>query len=245
MRKTLTGLIILLSLVLLQGCHADDPLPEDFYVTDMWGNDATFESITLTGQAAGKAPLTLEPGILLTTPEPGTLEYDGTGIYLTNTDHRRYISQAADSIIVPVTVANTIVETTVFTGVLNADELKTYRVYRLNLFGELSTASAADKITVTVYVNGTTLVTLESNAGVVTDAPFNGWVVFTVRSTGVAGEISSNSHLMLANKIINTNISSVAVDTTAINNLTLTFQWDAAKVDNIMTLDQAFLEVLD
>jgi len=254
--------IILAAFVLaMAGCGAPgDPIVDDLYTqnvypgmtdtydigsTDATYNEGWFRSVQLTGQRIGQPPIKIDAGELLTVPEAGSIEYDGTGIYLTNTNHRRYISQAADSIIAPATVANTIVETTVFTGVLNADELVAHRVYRLSLFGEVSTASAADTVTVTIYTDGIPVVTLTSAAGVVADAPFHGTLVFTVRAIGVAGAISSHASLQLANKMIHTNISSTVVDTTAINNLTVTFQWSAAKVDNIMTLDQAFLEVLD
>jgi len=194
---------------------------------------------------AGTAPLKLTSGTLLTTPEAGVLEYDGTGIYLTNTNHRRFISQASDSIVTPVSVASTTDLTTVFTAVLNANELKEHRVYRLSFYGEFSTHDAADTITVQVDVNGTTAVTLESTAGLVTDSPFHGECVFTVRSTGAGGSISAHGAMTLGTKMTRTNTSSIAVDTTAINNATLKVQWSAADAGNVFTLDQALLEVLD
>ena len=195
--------------------------------------------------AAGTAPIKFTAGTLLTTPEAGALEYDGTGTYLTNVNHRRFISLSSDSIITPVTVSNTANETTVFTAVLNANELKAQRVYRLNLYGEMSTASASDTIRIRVKINGTTLVDVTSTAGAVTDEPSHAKIVFTVRSTGMAGAISSYSELEIGAKEARINTSSVAVNTTIVNNIICTFQWSAAKVDNIATLDQAFLEVLD
>lgn len=194
---------------------------------------------------AGTAPIKLTAGTLLTVPESGAIEYDGTGTYITNTNHRRFLSQAADSIISSVIVSNTVAETTVFTGTLNANELKAHRVYRLNYYGHLDTASAADTVTVRVHINGTTLVTLTSNSGSITDEPFHGQAVFTVRTTGVGGTISTHGDAEIGTKFIHSNIPSVSVNTTSANYITLTFQWSAAKVDNIMNLDQAFLEVLD
>ncbi len=194
---------------------------------------------------AGTAPLKLTAGTLLTTPEAGALEYDGMGIYLTNTNHRRFISQAADSIIASETVANTTVDTTVFTAMVNADELKAHRVYRMSFYGQFGTNSAADTVTVSIHVNGTVIGTITSTAGVVSGVPFRGEAVFTVRTTGVAGTISSYTELTLDTKILHTNTSSLVVNTTNINYATLHFQWDNADVDNTITLDQAFLEVLD
>jgi hypothetical protein len=98
---------------------------------------------------------------------------------------------------------------------------------------------------VKISVNGTSAVTLASTAGLVTNKPFNGSCVFTVRSTGVGGAISAFGELELDTKILHTNTSSIAVNTTAINYATLKFQWDSAEADNTITLDQAFLEVLD
>jgi hypothetical protein len=209
------------------------------------GDEATFYSLYLIGQAVGTPPIKILAGDLLTIPEAGTMEYDGTGIYLTNTNHRRFISQAADSIIESVSVNNTTVETTVFTGVLNADELKSHRVYRANLYGQISTASAADTITIRIHINGTTLVELESNAGVADADPLYSTVVFTVRTTGTTGTISSHCDLGIGDRGVHQNYPSIEVNTEIINNITVTFQWSAAKEDNIAQLDQAFLEVLD
>ena len=195
--------------------------------------------------AAGTAPVKLTTGTLLAVPEAGVFEYDGTGFYLTNYNHQRFVSQASDSIITSQVVANTTNETTVFTGVLNANELAVHRVYRVNLAGEISTASAADTIRVRVYINGATLVDLTSNAGVADADPCHGMVMFTVRSTGGAGTVSSHCDLVIGDASTHTNDSAIAVDTTAVNNITVTFQWSAAKADNIAILDQAFLEVLD
>ncbi len=193
----------------------------------------------------GTAPLKMTSGTLLTTPEAGVLEYDGTGIYLTNTNHRRFISQAADSIIDSVIVSDTAAETTVFTGTINANELKTHRVYRLSYYGHMDTASAADTVTIRVHINGTTLVTRTSAIGIVTDSPFHGETVFTVRTTGAMGTISAYGEAEVGASVAQANASSIVVNTTNINYVTLTFDWDVAKVDNIMTLDQAFIEVLD
>ena len=55
------------------------------------------------GTASGSAPLRFASGSLLTTPEAGVMEFDGTGIYLTPTNHRRFISLASDSAIAAVT----------------------------------------------------------------------------------------------------------------------------------------------
>lgn len=245
-KATALLLILILAMVfLVLGCATTEPWQDDIYFSNVGAEDANFETLHLTGQTATDPPLQIDGGSLLTRPQSGTLEYDGESFYLTNINHRRFISRACDSLIKPQTVSNTTVETTVFTDVLNANELSEHRVYRLPFYGEFSTASASDTVTIKVKVNGTVILSLTSTAGVATNDPVHGWAVFTVRSIGTTGTISAHAHLMIAGKEVHANTSSLVINTAIINNLVLTFQWGAAKVGNTITLDQAFLEVLD
>jgi len=95
-----------------------------------------------------------QAGTLLTVPVAGTMEFDGTGIYLTPTNHRRFISLASDSIIASVT-ATTVAPTTLWTGVTNANELKVNRVYAIRACGLVNNQNSAANVTLTVNLAAT------------------------------------------------------------------------------------------
>ena len=116
--------VVLIPALLLTGCAPGDPLTDDVYLTGVWGEHATFETIHLTGQSASDPAIKIDGGELALVPESGAIEYDGESFYLTNIARRRFISQSCCSIIEPITVSNSAVETVVFTDTLDADELK-------------------------------------------------------------------------------------------------------------------------
>jgi len=178
------------------------------------------------------------------TLKPGMIEYSDGKFYLTSAN-RRVISRASDSLITPVTVADTTDETTVWTGILAANTLLPYKVLRVSASGKFSTANANDKLTIRLKSNGTVLLELESTAGVVSDAPGHMSAYGTVRTIGVSGNIASHGELTLAAKSAHANTSSTVVDTTASNNLAITAQWSNALAGNTFTFDQGFLEVMN
>lgn len=173
----------------------------------------------------------------------GTIEYDGGRFYITGSDCRRVISRASDSIIVPETVANTTDEITVFTACLPANVLKAGKVYTIVAYGKGSTHDGADTLTIRAKIDGTTLVEMTSTPKHVTDVPMCLRVVCTVRTIGVHGTFSSHGDIRIEDTVSHSHISSIEVDTTAINDLTITFQWNDANAGNTATLDQAFLKV--
>lgn len=181
--------------------------------------------------------------ILLSPILSGTIEYDGSRFYITGSGCRRVISRASDSIITPVTVANTTDETTVFTACLPANTLKAGKVYTIVAYGKGSTHDASDTLTIRGRINGTTLVTMASAPKQVTDVPMCLRLVCTVRTIGISGTFSSHGDIRIEDTVSHSHISSIEVDTTAINNLTITFQWDDANAGNTATLDQAFLKL--
>jgi hypothetical protein len=116
----------------------------------------------------GTAPHKLTSGVLLTVPEAGAMEFDGTGIYLTPTNHRRFISLASDSIIATVT-ATTVASTTLWTGITNANELKPYRVYSIHGCGLFTTQNANDQAVITISLGESSIVVLTTPKAVVTN----------------------------------------------------------------------------
>ena len=182
------------------------------------------------------------PAALRPTAIAGLMEYDGTGIYLTPYNHRRFISLASDSIISTVE-ATTVAPTTLWTGVLNANELKTNRVYEINACGLYTTHDAADRATISLTVGGITIVSLQTPAGLVTNEPWNLVVRFTIRSTGAAGTFSSFGTIEASSGMSMAATESSAIDTTVVNNAILTCSWSDTL--NSLKLTQCYMNVKD
>jgi hypothetical protein len=194
---------------------------------------------------AGTAPLKLDAGTFLSTPEVGAIESTTSGLFFTTLGDRRSLMQASQPIVASTTLTNTTDETTVYTTSLAADELITGETITTEMFGRLSTANASATITFRVKIGGTEVMTLASTAGTVTDEPWHMKSVMTVRSVGGSGTVQGYLEIAIPNKnkaIANT--TTVVVDTTTINNITLTAQWDAANVGHILTVSQAYSKVI-
>jgi hypothetical protein len=212
--------------------------------TAVIGNVPTAALLTLASGniTAGLAPLKFTAGPLLTVPVPGAMEFDGTGIYLTNTDHRRFISLASDSIITTVN-ATTIAPTTLWNGTINANEMKVNRVYEVKGCGIYSTHDANDQVTVNMTVDSTVIMTLTTPKGTVTNKSWSFDVYFTVRKTGVNGILSTHGEIESGTGEQFNTMEEVAVDTTAVNYVTLKATW--SDTSNEVKLTQAWLAVSD
>jgi hypothetical protein len=196
--------------------------------------------------AVNLAPMIFQAGTLLTVPEAGTMEFDGTGIYLTPTTHRRFISLASDSIIATVT-ATTVAPTTLWTGITNANELKPYRVYVIKGCGLVNNVAAASNVTITVNFGATVVNTLITPVAKLTDDPWQFEVYLTIRTTGLiaTGRISSFGSLEVATSLQRTINESLAVDTTIANDITVQAVWSVANASNWIRLTQVWLSTAD
>ena len=175
--------------------------------------------------------------------EEGQLVHHDKRFYLTSAN-RRIISRASDVLITPITVANTTVETLLWTGTVDADTLAVGKVYRTTSSGKFSTANASDSLKIRVKLNDVTLVEIDSVLGNVTDKPGSVKSCLTVKTIGATGTVSSFFDLQLDEKIYRADISSTVIDTTTGSDIKVTAQWDAADAANTMTIDQGFLEGL-
>ncbi len=194
----------------------------------------------------GLAPLIFQAGDLLTVPEAGTVEFDGTGIYLTPTNHRRFISLASDSLITTIT-ATTIAPTTLWTGVTNANELKVYRVYVIKGCGIINNQNSAATVTITVNLGAIVINTLISPGTKLTNDIWHFEVFFTIRAVGniTTGLVSSFGALEVKTTTQRTMNESVAVDTTVANDVTVKAVWSGAHASNWLKLTQVWLAEAD
>ncbi|MDD5015969.1 MAG: hypothetical protein PHW73_12900, partial [Atribacterota bacterium] len=208
------------------------------------GTNAPAAWLHLKAGTNSMAPLRFPAGSLRTTAVGGDMEYDGERFYLTEVAHRRAISLSDDVKISDSTVANTTDETTVHTSAIAANEPKASKVYKVTLTGKYSTANGSDTFTLRFKMGGTTILSLTSTAGSVTDAPLsvNGYVTF--RTVGDSGTYASYMNAKLNNADKDPTPVTGSVDTTVSQDLTVTIDWSNADAGNTLTVQQAYLEVL-
>lgn len=194
---------------------------------------------------ANTAPLKFTAGTNLTTPEAGAVEYDGKSFYMTRTSTRRKVQLSNDTITSSTTVANTVVETTLFTGTIPANATSVGDILRFTDLGYYSTANGADTFTMRFKVGATTICTITSSAANVTNVPWHSKFTATVRSIGASGTLIgfAENDTNAVNKDT-ANTSTTTIDTTASLTFTVTVQWSNADPGNTLTLQQAYTEIL-
>jgi hypothetical protein len=174
---------------------------------------------------------------LLATPIHGTLEFYDDRLYLTNVGTQRPIDRTSDVPLTTTTVTNTVVETTIYTGVIGANDLKVGNHIHMDTSGVLSNATAADDIAINVYCGADQKLSYKPAIGNVTDEPWHVDMACTVRTVGAGGTVA-----MMIDIDINGNVSHFHsienVDTTVAENLIIKVQWDNAKAGNTISLYQ-------
>ena len=191
--------------------------------------------------AASTAPLKFTTGVALTTPEAGALEFHNDRLYLTNVASRKVIDRSGDVALADVTVANTDTETTVYTATIGTNALKAGNVLKLLNSGIISSASAADVLTVNVYVGADLAATIDSPGKSLSN---NCWHISgfaTLRSAGVSGEMAYHLHMDIEDASAVT-CDVITVDTTGANDITVKVEWNNAKAGNTVTLQQGIME---
>ena len=202
------------------------------------GDNPTFAGLILGG-VENVIPLKLISGALLATPEAGALEYNGK-FTITNNGRQKVIDRTSDVILSTTTVANTTAETIIWTGDMAANSVEIGNVFRFIADGIISSASAADKITMRIKVGGITKATLESEAKQLSDDCWHIRANATQRTLGVTG--SRAMHIDLVIDEYATEVCAVgAIDTTINMDVTVTVQWNNAKAGNTISLYQGFM----
>jgi len=195
---------------------------------------------------AGTAPLKFISGTDLTTPEAGVLEYNGNHLAFSPRTARRQVMLTDTEIISDLTVANTTVETIIFSESIGANELYIGQTLGFETCGIYSTVNASDTFTLRVKLGGVTVSTITSTPKNVTNTPFNIRFKGTVRAIGSSGTIMCGICIMLDNigaSVANTAASSV--NTTVSNDLTVTIQWDSANAGNTLTRQIGYSEFIN
>ncbi|MBP6181998.1 hypothetical protein [Flavobacterium sp.] len=196
--------------------------------------------------SAGTAPLKLTDGPLLTTVEPGAIEYKGHTFYASTYLVRRSIMLAQDVVVTPVTVTNTTDETTIYTSTMAANYLTTGKLMNIKLYGRFFTANSSTIYTFRVKLAGITILTISSVGQNATDRPFDIDLRSTVRSIGASGTIISYGKTQQDNLSPNIEIGGLtSINTTLTNTISITVQWSNAYAGNILTLEGGATECVD
>jgi len=205
--------------------------------------DANAPLVLVAGTAtAGDAPLKFTSGALLATPEAGAMEfYDGRW-YITGTAKQRVIDRTGGVIVATTTVANTAVETTIWTETLSANAMRAGRLYKLHCDGIISNHSNDDDITFNFYVGGTLLATVTPTLKTYSNATWSADFEMTVRTIGMGGTSALHGDVFIG--ALETLFASLqAVDTTAANAITLKVKWNTALAANTISIYQGWLEL--
>ena len=197
--------------------------------------------------AAGTAPLKLTAGPFLTTPEVGTLEYNGDHLAFTNIATRKVIDRTSDVTVATVTVANTADETTLWTGPMAANSLAIGNVFKFHADGIVSNngPSGTDQITLRIKVGGVTKVTLTPTTKTLTGAMWHIDANATQRTIGALGSRAIHVMMQIGTVAAGDAVGLegvAAIDTTANMDVTLTAQWASAKAANTISVYQGFME---
>ena len=141
--------------------------------------------------------------------------------------------------LVVTTIATTIAPTTLWEGIIRPSDLKVGRVFHIKGAGLITTHDANDMATITISLDGTTIITLQSPAGQVSDDAWHFKIFLTIRQTGAGGEISSHGDIYIVNETHNT-MESFAADLSIQQPITLTCIW--SDTDNSLKLTQCWID---
>ena len=199
--------------------------------------------------AAGTAPLKLSDGPLMTTPEPGAIEYKGHTFYATTYLVRRSIMLAQDMVMADVPVTNTVTETTIYTATMAANYLTAGKMINIKLYGNYRTASsdAGNIFTIKVKEGSNVILTTTSTATTATSLrPWDIDLRFTIRSVGTTGSVISYGKIQQDNIASNADYNSTATfNTTILNTVIVTITWTTANANNQFNLLGGVTECID
>jgi len=195
----------------------------------------------LPAGTADSPPLKITEGVATTAAEKGAIEYHNDRMYITNVSTRRAIDRTNDVILETTTVADTVTETTIYTGNIGAGDLKAGNILKLHANGVLSTATAADDITIRVYLGASEVLAFNPAIGNVTNAHWHIDGDMTVRTVGAGGTMAYHLDALISASetyVIGTD----SVNTTITENFTVTVEWDNAKAGNTISIYQGYTE---
>jgi len=208
--------------------------------------------------AASTAPVKLTAGTSLTTPEAGTIEYNGSYLQFTNDSLLReclsgiIFTQTGDA-----TISNSVDELPLIDGGIGtltfpANFFIVGKTVRARIRGHMSTVGTPN-MTAKFKLNSTELVTtgVVGASKDITDNYFVVEIVFVCRSVGTSGTIVATGNFEndtgdnkseIRSMV---NINPITIDTTIAQTLSMTFKWGTANAGNTITSQIAIVELLN
>lgn len=189
------------------------------------------------------APLKFSSGPLLTTVTPGTMEYLDHTFYLTTYLVRRSVTLNQDIVVTPITVSNTVAETTIYSIEMAPNYPTIGKVIVPKLYGIYWSANP-QTFTLRLKKTGTTLLATTSTVSGSTAKPWEAQFVATVLSIGNSGTLQASARL-IQDQTLNMDAlnGTAAIDTTLTNTFTITCQRSATGA-NSLQLNQGFTECI-
>ncbi|HSX17673.1 MAG TPA: hypothetical protein VLH86_06265 [Patescibacteria group bacterium] len=197
------------------------------------------------GATAGTAPLKIDAGSLLTTPEDGAIEYDGAHVYVTVGSTRYQLDRqtSASGVIYTATATvnnqNTLSETSLIgAGVgsttLAANALQPGKSIRIQLSGLLTTSTAPPTSVFKVKLGSTIICTTGSFTlpASMVNRQFTLQALITCRTAGASGTVLGEAQLQFMTAANGTptvyemaNTGTTTIDTTAALAIDATHTW--------------------
>jgi len=203
--------------------------------------------IVLAAGTTTQAPLTFttQPNGL-TTFVQGAMELIGNSLQFINLAKRRSVVQATGVRTTNLTVANTLIETTLISSSYGANYLEVGKSEEIIVRGVIGKANS-NTLTLRMTYAGVTIITLPiTGAAITSGTAFEVLAVSTCRGVGPTGTLQVNL-LTRIDGITNPpdTRATVTVNTTIAQNLTLTAQWGTASVSNTLTVDHGRVLCID
>ena len=207
---------------------------------------ATARIHVLGGEDEGEAPLKFDPAsIVLKNIERGAMEYNGYSLYFTPYDVRRAFTMAGDVLISTVTLQNTTTETAIYSTSLSELEIAPEKIYRIRLSGNISIKSG-HVFSAKLFLNSLSYITASCTADrTYTDSHIEIYAQITVRSFSTVWNLS----LELGLRIQGMEEVRYCINNTMPNGydpyLLIKAVWGTADADNVLEIEQGYMEVLN
>ena len=180
--------------------------------------------------------------------------FDGNNNVLDNSEKERSLSNKAYidrreslrdcTIISDVTISNTTTETEIFSCSVPANSLQVKDVFKVIINGLYSIGNSSQYFTCRIKIDGTTIDSFQSPLKTVADTPAELESVFTIRSLGTSGSVSTMSRFEAPNEDDKfMSYTSSTINTTVLNELTITVQFSDASASNNAIIKQGFVRV--
>lgn len=224
--------------------ESDTVIPGATYLFDVNGKSYMGGAVTLkAGTAtAGTAPLYFTSGALLTTPEPGTMEYLDGHFYFTDADRYGMVGSSGVKT-TTTTVANTTTPGTIYTYTFPANALHEDMKVVFDFNGVYSTNTGSESITIDFKFNGVTQFTHTLTPGNVTNKAWEGCYCLTTRTSGASGTFVDFFKFLEGgtSPVMDASPSTTSIDTTVDIDFDVVVTWGGTGASNSFSCIQGDL----